>query len=46
LYNSILIYDANEYWLKVMDLEKPYYFSIEAANENGVSSRTAVVKVD
>jgi xylan 1,4-beta-xylosidase len=46
LYNSILIYDANEYWFKVMDLEKPYYFSIEAANENGVSSRTAVIKVN
>jgi hypothetical protein len=46
LYNSILVYDANEYWFKVMDLEKPYYFSVEAANENGVSSRTAVIKVD
>jgi xylan 1,4-beta-xylosidase len=46
LYNSILIYDANEYWFKVMDLEKSYYFSIEAANENGVSSRTAVIKVN
>jgi hypothetical protein len=46
LYNSILVYDANEYWFKVMDLEKPYYFSIEAINENGVSSRTAVLKVN
>jgi len=46
LYNNILVYDANEYWFKVMDLEKPYYFSVEAANENGVSSRTAVIKVD
>jgi xylan 1,4-beta-xylosidase len=46
LYNSILVYDANEYWFKLMDLEKPYYFSIEAANENGVSSRTAVIKVN
>ena len=46
LYNNILVYDANEYWFKVMDLEKPYYFSVEAANENGVSSRTAVIKID
>jgi xylan 1,4-beta-xylosidase len=46
LYNSILVYDANEYWFKVMDLEKPYYFSVEAVNENGVSSRTSVTKVD
>lgn len=46
LYNNILVYDANEYWFKVMDLEKSYYFSIEAVNENGVSSRTAVMKVN
>ena len=46
LYNCIMVYDANEYWLKTMDLEKPYYFSIEAVNENGVSSRTKVVKVE
>jgi xylan 1,4-beta-xylosidase len=46
LYNSILVYDTNEYWFKVMDLKKSYYFSVEAVNENGVSSRTAVLKVD
>jgi xylan 1,4-beta-xylosidase len=46
LYNCIMVYDANEYWLKTMDKEKPYYFSIEAINENGVSSRTKVMKVD
>lgn len=46
LYNNILVYDANEYWFKVMDLKKSYYFSVEAVNENGVSSRTAVMKVD
>ena len=36
LYNCIMVYDANEYWLKTMDREKPYYFCIEAINENGV----------
>lgn len=46
LYNCIMVHDANEYWLKTMDKEKPYYFSIEAINENGVSSRTKVVKVE
>lgn len=46
LYNCIMVYDANEYWLKTMDLEKPYYFSIEAINENGVSARTKIIKVD
>ena len=46
LYNCIMVHDAIEYWLKTMDKEKPYYFSIEAINENGVSSRTKVVKVE
>jgi len=46
LYNSIMVYNANEYWLKTMDLEKPYYFTIEAINENGVSLSTPVKKVE
>ncbi|MBS1662639.1 MAG: discoidin domain-containing protein [Bacteroidetes bacterium] len=46
LYNSVLVYTANEYWFKVMDKEKPYYFSIEALNENGTSTKTQVIKVD
>ena len=46
LYNCIMVHDANEYWLKTMDREKPYYFCIEAINENGVSARTSVIKVD
>ena len=46
LYNSIQVYDANEYWLKVMDKEKTYYFAIESLNQNGVSPRTAVERVD
>jgi len=46
LYNSALVYTANEYWFKVMDREKPYYFSIEALNENGISQRTKPIRVD
>jgi len=46
LYNSIMVYNANEYWLKTMDKEKPYYFTIEAINENGVSLPTAIQKAD
>jgi hypothetical protein len=46
LYNSIMVYNANEYWLKTMDKEKPYYFTIEAINENGVSERTPIQKVE
>ncbi len=46
LYNCIMVYGANEYWLKTMDKEMPYYFCIEAFNENGVSKKTNVIKVD
>jgi len=46
LYNCIMIHDFNEYWFKAMDSQKAYYFSIEAINENGVSEKTAVKKVD
>ena len=44
LYNCIMVHDFNEYWFKAMDKEKPYYFSIEAINENGVSERTKVIR--
>ncbi|HNX45072.1 MAG TPA: discoidin domain-containing protein, partial [Bacteroidales bacterium] len=43
LYNCIMVYNANEYWLKTMDKDKPYYFRIEAINENGVSLPSNVV---
>ncbi len=46
LYNSILVYNTNEYWFKVMDKEKPYYFSIEALNEHGISGRTQTIRID
>jgi xylan 1,4-beta-xylosidase len=46
LYSCIMIYDFNEYWLKSMDKLKTYYFSIEAINENGVSQKTKVIKVE
>ena len=46
LYTSIMIHANNEYWMKTMDKMKPYYFSIESINENGVSERTKVMKVE
>lgn len=46
LYNCIMVHDANEYWFKVMDNQKTYYFSIEAINENGVSLPSATVKAE
>ncbi len=44
LYNCIMVYNANEYWLKTMDREKIYYYAIEAINENGVGERSSIIK--
>ncbi len=44
LYNCMMVYNANEYWLKTMDKEKPYYFAIEAINENGIGERSSIIK--
>jgi hypothetical protein len=40
LYNCVMVYDVNEYYYPGMDKTKPYYFAIEAINENGVSELT------
>ncbi|MBP6976762.1 MAG: family 43 glycosylhydrolase [Lentimicrobiaceae bacterium] len=44
LYNCIMVYSANEYWLKTMDNEKTYFFTIEAINENGISDRFPLIQ--
>jgi hypothetical protein len=44
LYNCIMVYNVNEYWLKAMDKEIPYYFAIEAINENGTGKRSQIIK--
>ena len=46
LYNSIMVYGANEYYFRAMDKSRPYYFRIEAFNEAGISERSAIVKAD
>jgi hypothetical protein len=46
LYTSIMVMDNNEYWLKTMDSQKTYYYTIEAVNENGVSPKIPTIKVD
>jgi len=45
LYTSIMIHANNEYWMKAMDLQKTYYYCIEAINESGVSERSKVIEV-
>ena len=46
LYSCIMVHDFNEYWFKGMDALKPYYFSIEAVNENGVSEKFKIIKAE
>ena len=46
LYTCIMVHDFNEYWLKTMDNQKQYYFTIEAVNENGVSQKSSILKAD
>ena len=43
LYNSWLLYGKNELLLKSLSTDQPYYFTIEAFNENGVSEATKVI---
>lgn len=40
LYNCVMVYNVNEYYYAGMDKRKPYYFAIEAINENGTSEWT------
>jgi xylan 1,4-beta-xylosidase len=46
LYTCIMVHSNNEYWMKSMDSQKTYYFSIESINENGVSPRTKTIKAE
>ena len=46
LYNCIMVHGASEYYYKAMDKLRPYYFCIEALNENGTSERTKAIKID
>jgi hypothetical protein len=32
--------------LKALTVDQQYYFSVEAFNENGISARTAIKKVE
>jgi hypothetical protein len=45
MYSSLMVYGANEYYLRALDIDRSYYFQIEAFNENGISPRTPSLKV-
>ena len=40
MYTSVMVYGNNEYTFRAMDVDRPYYFQIEAFNESGISRRT------
>jgi hypothetical protein len=46
LYTCIMVMGNNEYWLKTLDNRRTYYFTIESINENGVSKKFDVMKVE
>lgn len=46
MYNCIMVHSNNEYWMKAMDTQKTYYYTIQAINENGVSERSTTLKVE
>ena len=46
LYSSWMIYGQNTLELKSLSVDQQYYFSIESFNENGISERTKVIKVE
>jgi hypothetical protein len=46
MYGSIMVYGKNDYFFTGMDRTDPYYFQIEAFNGNGISERTAEIRVE
>lgn len=46
LYSSWLVYDKNQLEIKSLTVGQPYYFSIEAFNENGISEKSEIRKIE
>ena len=46
LYGSIMVYGKNEYFFSGADRVDPYYFQIEAFNNNGISERSEIFKAE
>jgi beta-xylosidase len=45
LYQSWLVYDVNTLFMRCLDRDTPYYFSIEAFNENGISEKSEPIEI-
>ena len=46
LYSSWMVYDDNSLLMKSLTRDQSYYFTIESFNENGISTRTKIQKVE
>ena len=46
LYSSWLVYSKNSLTLKSLNTDQTYYFTVESFNENGISKRSEVIKVE
>ena len=46
LYQSWQVYDTNSHFMRCLDRDTPYYFTIEAYNENGISEQTETIYVE
>lgn len=46
LYNSWMVYNRNSLDLKSLTAGQSYYFSIESFNENGISAKAKLVKIE
>ena len=46
MYGSIMVYGKNDYYFTGMDAADTYYFQIEAFNNNGISEKTEIAKVE
>lgn len=46
LYQSWQVYDTNTHFMRCLDRDTPYYFTIEAYNENGISEQSQVIFIE
>ncbi|WP_179318121.1 family 43 glycosylhydrolase [Winogradskyella helgolandensis] len=46
LYHSWQVYDTTEHLMRCLDRDTPYYFTIEAYNENGISEPSDIIYVE
>ncbi|WP_340155698.1 family 43 glycosylhydrolase [uncultured Winogradskyella sp.] len=46
LYHSWLVYDTDKHFMRCLDRDTPYYFSIEAFNENGISEKSKIQYIE